>query len=1451
MKKTILLTLLSISCLGFSIAAVSCGDETASSSEAAKTHTVTFTDGVGFTYKKDASGKTLNVESGETVSFSIDIGAFYAGTPIVLADGVTLASSDGVYSLTVTKDTTIKVEGIQKDVSNMVGTGTDDDAFVVSRPIDLIYIAEQVNAGNETYATAAYVLGNDIDCKGETLQVIGDMRTENAFFSGCFSCYTNPETNEAVRYTISNYKINATNTGYVGLFGCVQADHTTKDSGSFYGIRIDDFEITASIRNVKGDPVMYCGGLIGYGMGVTAYLCDATNGKLNILADDDYFSFAGGLIGCQQSSYQQHYGQIFDSEIAYSTVDVDVTAVQGSVLYAGGVVGYTFTDSLVAPSFIHNAYSTGDVSGAARSGGIAGGLGQYTSVSSCYSSGDIFASCTQAKDLVSDEEYCYAFSGGIVGFAENDTAINDCFAGGNVAARASAGTNYQKADAAVGGGYEAGYVSVNSERFAVDNCVGGVTEASASSTAKTTLGWREHDWNFAENAFPTINYAPSETSVATVVTVKYVTKDTGVTIKVNGSTQTTLTYEDSYALLVSAFNDGDLGIYLSADDKNYRSFGYFFDEACTKPVPYTYLTTSNKTLYVGFASYAPIVGNYEIVTENGTLGLELTEDGYALYQDGTIEQEARYQFNGETLLLEGVKFAKYYLGAVDPDLSMNADEAFDMNRYQYYNFNANVNNGNLELYDGVYFTASSPLVAYKEGAYAGLIGEYYVKNGNEITYYTFRADGTCTGVYNDTPTEYTYTLSATDVTLKIGTSTETLARSALKTYDDFKGAWSKSASVGKTYVFDGMGGWSSYYGSKRTDGGSYAPYELENASDTTSWTSFYGLYKAESGTYQMSDDEMQLMLSNGERVYFDVDGFLRIEKNGVTQTYYKQNSFVGTWKTAGGEISITLGGIKETGAGTATLAYQDGYAYELLYETSENASYVCLYQLQNAETITYKVIYGYFTYQANGNVLSLTTYNPYDTQSETGYTSHTLRLVDEYVGEWISEDSLFSLIEFNGAGNYYDALTKSGTLKIGDETVAYTLQDNTLQGRFTYHDVEYTLTFDEENQTVKIAADDTETSLKRKDVFADQIFVGFNEKDFTVGKSYCFDGAGNLENGGNLTIGENKYNYKKKTEGVYAVYENDLRIGSIVKSTDGSHYELTLRGEKTALYIENELIGAWAMSGAFDTFQIGPTDLNGNLFVRYAEKTARMEYLNADTLTFSCKIDNMPRTFYVFLLGTETQVNGIALSEYSSLSYCNYTICSRADDLYGEWSQANGGFSLRFDGVSFEATNRHTYGTVNLLYKDKTTSYYYIKNANGNIVIWSQEPLLGYTVYYTLKECEATENGAYVNADGTKAFLRVEVDSLFDVVAKDSSGVQYVFNGGNVGDSEGEIVAGEKTYSYKITAYDNAKSTATLLLTDKESGELYEATLNYSNANNQTITLVQQTAPETEETKNA
>jgi hypothetical protein len=127
---------------------------------------------------------------------------------VLVNDTPSVPNSEGLYTVEVTENVTLKVEGVRKDVSNMVGSGAFDDAFLVTKPIDLLYIAEQVNAGNYAYVTGSYILANDIDCGGEELEVIGDLRTENSYFAGCFTCPSDSETGDYTPTTISNFVIN-------------------------------------------------------------------------------------------------------------------------------------------------------------------------------------------------------------------------------------------------------------------------------------------------------------------------------------------------------------------------------------------------------------------------------------------------------------------------------------------------------------------------------------------------------------------------------------------------------------------------------------------------------------------------------------------------------------------------------------------------------------------------------------------------------------------------------------------------------------------------------------------------------------------------------------------------------------------------------------------------------------------------------------------------------------------------------------------------------------------------------------------------------------------------------------------------------------------------------------------------------------------------------------------
>ena len=656
--------------------------------------------------------------------------------------------------------------------------------------------------------------------------------------------------------------------------------------------------------------------------------------------------------------------------------------------------------------------------------------------------------------------------------------------------------------------------------------------------------------------------------------------------------------DDAWLTIDRKNYSGKFSVTIEADEVNGKTFmlsyGYFFDEACTKPVPYSYLTTRSVDLYVGFTDPAPIVGEYYVQTENANepIKLLIQADGTALCNDGANEITVNYQYDGEVLLLEGVRFAKFFTGAVDTETSVNEDTAFDLNRYILYHFQAVLTEQDvLELYDGTYFTAKKPLTAYK--ANNRLQGVYYLDD-TALTRLTFRPDGT--GVYEATGAyeEFTYTCNATTVSVTLSDETvKEYARTALLSFDALNGVWQKSASVNKFYSFDGR------------------------------------------------------------------------SKNGA-----------GIWK-----------------------------------------SY-------------------YRVYARNG-----------------------------------------------------------GNVTSSDETIA--------QGTYEWDDVE-------------------------------KVSVSQNG-DVT---HYEFDGKGELSNGGSFIVnGETEYGYKQNGE-AFDVYAGNEKVGSIIRPDKQAYYLLTIGTTQTQLFVHNEFMGNWAISGAFETLKIGPTDLDGNITASYKGQNVKISYYNSATLTLSYfETNGMPVTNYMFLIYDENNVfDCFAISEYNSTIYNDYRFCSIADEMMGEWTQAqNPDFSISFDGSQTNYNN----GTANLAYKGFVTSYYYRTYADGSLLLWSQETYDGTTLYYTIEWCDQTDADAYVNASG-KAFKRLEADSLFKMQAKDENGYVYTFDGRNTSNDVWGIVTAEKdgetvTYTYDIVAF-NTDRTATLTLKD-ESGKEYTATLNYRDSENVTIKL--------------
>ncbi len=1416
MKKLLITFLLSLTCACTAAGLAACKDTTdssggnSSSSFGEANLSLRFVEGDGYSFETDFDADR-KFAVGETVTFKLKVGAFYTGYHIVYMNGEAVAPDPDDpygYAIEITENAEITVTGVEKEISQMQGSGSFESPFVVKRPVDLLYMAEQINAGNVAYTNATYVLANDIDCGGEELDVIGDLSTENSYFAGSFTADADPVTGIRQRFTISNFTINSDDANYVGLFGAVYSDLSVTSSALFYGICLDNFTINATLpKNANVDNrSISAGGLIGYSIGANLWLCNATNGKINIIGNDEYFSFAGGLIGYQQAFYSPALNSYFPSEIAYSVVDVDVDIIEGLGMYAGGITGYLATTSPYgATAFIHNSYAMGDVSGALFSGGIVGGLGSYTSVGNCYATGTVSANSDRdIKETTGEfQKYCYAYAGGIAGYAENESVVSDSFSVSPVYA-SSVSAGYSGTGAIVGGGDKTGTQSASTHTFVVENCLS-KAELDLSDTDFLTdkLGWEDYDWVFVKDEYPTIFYDSAEDTIRAYLTIEYVSPKTEEEIKVKGQTGWTEPFMDTsiqstnyYTPIGNYFLSGAISTDIQADN-GYRAYGYFFDEACTRKVPYAYVPQKSVTLYVGFADPTPIVGKtFSMVCDSSAnaLSISFDKDGIVTYSDGNSEQKAYYLFDGEFIVIREARLARYFDGEIVVDTNdpnANQDASFDIGRYSYYDFKGTLTDGKLTLYDGVYFTEESPLVS-KTNVFRG---EFYLGD----TTYTFYGDKVVENKGGKI-TEYDGCI-VTETTISFGATTINI--SDLKAFDSFKGVWTKSANVNKVYTFDGKGGWTYTYG------------------DTT-----------QSGAYTTADDSISFTHDGVTyTATYDTNGMLTVTGAGKVQNYYAEGSHVGTWHTNG--VTLELFGIGRDGIGEAIVTYQDGTVYKLVYETSETAGYAVLYYPH--DIYVKDAAFGYFHYENAGNTMSATLI---DASTGTN-TVLTLRLRDSYNGEWICDAEEFLNVEFrfNGNGLYEGATGSQGELvlvKDGVETtIVYTL-DERLNGTFTYDGKQYTMYYDEDENSV-VLTNASGATLERKDELANIDFVDMK------GVSYSFDGRSNLSTNGILTVknGENetKYTYVK-TGATWNVLSGGVSVGG-VELTDNC-YTLTLNGVATELYITNEFMGKWAVGGHYGLLEVGPTDLNDTIQATFLGYPVEITQLEVGLLTFRYRDGNKPVTYYVFIV--EDQVLGydlLVLSQYTNLYSGEYFICTKANEYYGEWTRNDGDFAMSFDGITSGA---YANGAA-LLYrgdKEHATPYYYNVGKRGTM-LWSQEALGGSIVYYKLEWLDASSDEAKAddvfvqkdeNGNIVKAFRRVEVDSLYMTEAKDTKdkNVVYFFDG------LGKLYVGENVaYEYELVSFDNVESTAKLTLT--KDGKKYDAVLNYKDNKNITLTI--------------
>ena len=309
------------------------------------------------------------------------------------------------------------------------GDGTSEmQAFVITTPEQLYYLAYAVNSNNTAYNDKYYRLGNNLDIsmysEWTPIGFLGYYSSDNRYFSGHFDGYGR---------TISGLTISEPDEEGIGLFGNIYG-------GSVKNLRLTNVNINGVGDKTYGD---WVGGIAGF-----AEDCKIDNCSVSgiIIGGDN----VGGIAGTLQEDYR-------NTSMTNCTVTADVTGKY----WVGGIVGS------LRVGLIENCYSTGAVSGRETVGGTVGSASAnrggtaapmtYSTIRNCYATGNVTGSGYNSDvggiagiiESAGDKgnvilQNCYAIgavsgqdrTGGVVGriytWSSGYAALENCYATGAV-----------------------------------------------------------------------------------------------------------------------------------------------------------------------------------------------------------------------------------------------------------------------------------------------------------------------------------------------------------------------------------------------------------------------------------------------------------------------------------------------------------------------------------------------------------------------------------------------------------------------------------------------------------------------------------------------------------------------------------------------------------------------------------------------------------------------------------------------------------------------------------------------------------------------------------------------------------------------------------------------------------------------------------------------------------
>lgn len=1010
--------------------------------------------------------KPATALQGTTVSFRLWTSPYYTGTPVVTVGGETLqADADGAYSFTVEEATTIDVSGLKPDTIKIEGWGTQSSPYLIKTPSQLEKLTADINSPNNEKFNSAYIrLENDLDLKGVQIDPIGSVLNEG-HFGGTF---------DGNGHTVSNFTVNE-EYSVVGFFGYVV-------QGTVKNLTVEtDYEL-----QMLDEQNYIVGGVAAYGIGADIVGC-SFNG--NIVADFAYeypVAYVGGIMG-----FAQGYDNDISGTVSYCNVQGDMQSIgTQSVFTTGGVVGATMGTAESAPVCVNNCTYVGEITGRnTLAGGIVGYLRAHSSVANSFSAGKVEGSSRTT----------FSAAGGIVGMADNETAVSYSYTTAQSSAVGSQeGTNNLYLGKVIGAKYKDG-VDITDLLTSVDGRSaleyksyyaenGKVTvnqtayDLTTFAQVKSLLGWKDAEWNFVDGK-PVANVS-GESSIDFTINVSF----SGEQITKDGQdgqplTQSTDSIRVQGGYLPVNWMYGGSGLNTFVADSGNISYGYFLDEDCTKRMPSAMLLTQNIDVYVGFADYSEVEGEYQSVitaVDDHFVSMKLDDNGKCtIVLDGMVANYM-YVYDGEKVMIRGAYFANLMYNSQDgtkyeTDFYLAAANGEKMQDAQAFT-----------LYDNVFFTESNvhditkPIKVYRPTA---AFGEWYQPDGRKVYFY---ADKTGEFVENSGITSsFTYDCDGNDVTLYYRDETISVSITANGT------AMTNQSGV---TVFTTVNKFDDFAGKWETEFGRNLNVEIDGKGKL--------VYKESTYDYTVTDG----VLAFGEiTAQFNDDGLIEWTENGETLIFGREGSYIGKWRETMLDYDVEFYGINKDGYGYAYDSNGIEFTYTATREEGEGRAWYLQFFYR---TSTYG--YAYTNTSLKGEILLEAAV--YTASQGAMWDNYNMTYIDEFEGTWNGVDGALTFNGFGGYDIFYsgqegewivqgEVIWKEGNT---ETTARYYFNREIGEATFTVKDVEYkaTLTVD----GIKVTATDYEKVFYAPDSFGGIMFQG---KDVLLG----FDGRSNIGQG--------------------------------------------------------------------------------------------------------------------------------------------------------------------------------------------------------------------------------------------------------------------------------------------------------------------------------------------------